>query len=106
MFNAVQTGDLEKLKVLLEKREDKNPVIFLGNTGVEFSVLDASAYFGKVDIIRWYHETLHFDDINPLDKTGSYTPMIWGAQEGNLKVVQYIEAVQGGYKGLIKMLIK
>ena len=105
IYNAVVIDDFGKLKVLLEKREDKNPVIYIGNIGTEFSVLHLSATWGKVDLIRWYHETLHFDDINPLDKTGIYTPMIWAAQQGNLKVVQYIEAVQGGYKVLIKILI-
>ena len=70
VFNAVQSGDLERLKMLLETREEKNPVVYVGNTGSGFSILDAAAYLGHVNITKWYHETLHFDDINPLDNTG------------------------------------
>ena len=105
VFNAVSSGDLEKLKMLLEKREDNNPVISIADDGVEFSVLDASAYLGKVEIIRWYNEDLHLDDINPLDSSGRNTPMAYAAQQGQLNVVKYIESVQGGYKVLIKFLI-
>ena len=63
-------------------------------------------YEGHVNIIRWYHEDLHFEDINPLDSTGTATPMSLAAQQGQLNVVQYIEAVQGGYKVLVQFLIK
>ena len=100
VYNAVNSGDLGKLKVLLEKREDKNPVI----SG--FSVLDNSAYFGKVNIIKWFHEDLHFEDINPLDSSGTYTPMLYAATFGKLNVVKYIEAVQGEYKMMVQFLMK
>ena len=63
-------------------------------------------YEGHANIIRWYHETLHFDDINPLDNLGTYTPMIYAAQEGKLNVVKYIEAVQGEYKMMVQFLMK
>ena len=96
VYNAVASGDLERLKVLLETREDKNPVVFVGNKGTGFSVLDGAAYEGHVNIIKWYQETLHFDDINPLNSVGTYTPMILAAQQGKLNVVKYyIEALQG-----------
>ena len=94
--NAVKYGDLERLKVLLETREDKNPVVYVDNGGNAFSVLDRAAYFGYVNIIKWYQETLHFDDINPLNSVGTYTPMMFAAQQGQLNVVKYyIEALQG-----------
>ena len=97
VFNAVDSGDLERLKVLLETREDKNPVVYVTNLGVGFSVLDSAAYLGHVNIIKWYQETLHFDDINPLDSKGTYTPMMWAAKQGQLNVVKYyIEVVKGG----------
>ena len=63
-------------------------------------------YEGHVNIIRWYRETLDFEDINPLDSSGTYTPMIYAAQEGKLNVVKYIEAVQGEYKMMVQFLMK
>ena len=107
MDDAVERGDLEKLKVLLEKREDQNPVISIDNLGNGDTVLHISAQWGKVDIIRWYDEDLHFEDINPLDSSGMYTPMLYAAQFGKLNVVKYyIEKIQGGYKVLVQFLIK
>ena len=95
--NAVARGDLERLKVLLETREDKNPVVFVNNEGSGLSVLDSAAYYGHVNIIKWYQETLHFDDINPLNSVGTYTPMMRAAKGGKINVVKYyIEALQGG----------
>ena len=97
VFNAVYSGDLERLKVLLETREDKNPITYVGGLGTGFSILDLAAQLGHVNITKWYQETLHFDDINPLNSIGTYTPMMWAAQEGKINVVKYyIEVVQGG----------
>ena len=97
VFNAVERGDLERLKVLLETRKDKNPVVFVGHLGAGISVLDSAAQLGYVNIIKWYQETLHFDDINPLNSIGTYTPMMWAARTGKLNVLKYyIEALQGG----------
>ena len=95
--NAVKYGDLERLKVLLETREDKNPVAYVDILGNGFSVLDSAAYYGQVNITKWYQETLHLDDINPLNSIGTMTPMMYAAREGKLNVVKYyIEALQGG----------
>ena len=63
-------------------------------------------YEGHVNIIRWYYEDLHFEDINPLDSSRTYTPMIFAAQQGQLNVVKYIEAVQGEYKMMVQFLMK
>ena len=96
VYNAVVKGDLERLKLLLEGREDKNPVVSVSDLGSGFSVLGSAAYYGHVNIIKWYQETLHFDDINPLNSVGTYTPMMFAAQQGQLNVVKYyIEALQG-----------
>ena len=96
VFNAVYSGDLERLKVLLETREDKNPVVYVDSQGTRFSVLGLAAYLGHVNIIKWYQETLHFDDINPLNSVGTMTPMMYAAQGGHFNVVKYyIEALQG-----------
>ena len=96
VYNAVRSGDLERLKVLLETREDKNPVVYL-EAGDGISVLDIAAYHGHLNIIKWYQETLHFDDINPLNSIGTSTPIMYAAQQGQLNVVKYyIEALQGG----------
>ena len=85
------------MKMLLEKREDKNPVVYINNLGNGLTVLHLSAAWDKVDIIRWYHEDPHFEDINPLDSSGSYTPMMYAAEGGKLNVVKYyIEKIQGG----------
>ena len=93
--------------MLLEKREDKNPVVYINNLGNGLTVLHLSAKFGDVDNIRWYNEDLHFEDINPLDSAGMYTPMLYAAQEGELNVVKYyIEKIQGGYKVLVIFLLK
>ena len=64
--NAVYSGDLESLKLLLETREDKNPVIFVDNLGNSATVLHEAAFGGQVKIIKWYHENLTIEDINPL----------------------------------------
>ena len=66
MHSAVVSGNLEKLKMLLEKREDKNPVIFIDDLGNNSTVLHEAAFEGQAKIIKWYHENLTFEDINPL----------------------------------------
>ena len=92
--------------MLLETKRDENPVIYIDNLGNGWTVLHLSAGWGEVEIIRWYHEDLHFEDINPLDSSGTYTPMLYAATYGKLNVVKYIEAVQGGYKVLVQFFIK
>ena len=92
---------MEKLKILFENRKDKNPVTYISDNGIQWTVLHRAASEGHVNIIRWYREDLHFDDINPLDSSGFYTPMAFASQQGKLNVVKYyIEALQGEYKVL------
>ena len=55
-----------------------------------------AAQKGHENIIRFYQEELNYPDVNPLNSVGTYTPMMWAAQEGKLNVVKYyIGAVQG-----------
>ena len=91
--------------MLLEKKRDENPVIYIVNLGNGWTVLHLSAGWGEVEIIRWYHEDLHFEDINPLNNVGTNTPMMYAAQRGQLNVVKYIESVQGGYKVLVQFFL-
>ena len=94
---AVENGNLDILKVLLAKRENKNPVIFTEKSlGNDFTVLHRAAFYGHENIFRWYQEKLNYPDINPLNSNGWYTPMLQAAELGKLNVVKYIEAVQGG----------
>ena len=86
--NAVVRGDLEKLKILLENRKDKNPVTYVFPDGVGVTVLHGAAYEGHVNIIRWYKDVLGFSDINPKDNKG-ITPLYWATVEGHLDVVKY-----------------
>ena len=72
VYNAVERGDLNILKLLLERREDKNPVISEHPRGGTSSVLHVAAYEGHVNITRWFHETFPFEDINPYENTGIF----------------------------------
>ena len=44
---------------------------------------------GHVNIIKMFKDVLHFQEINPLDKGGLYTPMLLASQEGKIEVVRY-----------------
>ena len=92
MYNATINGHLDKLKLLLTTRaneNDKNPVIYK-EVGVEFTVLHIAAWYGHEDILEYYKNDLHFQpDINPLDKTKLYTPMMLAAQSGQKSVVSF-----------------
>ena len=52
LYNAVKSGNLEVVKVLLEKREDKNPIIYEAPNGVTGTVLQEAAFNGHVEIIK------------------------------------------------------
>ena len=89
---------VEDLGLKIMNGLSKNPITYMSDDGTELSVIFSAAQLGHVNIIKWYQETLHFDDINPLDSTGINTPMMWAAaHQGQLNVVKYyIEALQGG----------
>ena len=58
--NAVVRGDLEKLKVLLENRKDKNPVTYINTLGAGITVLHGAAYEGKVIIHRYLSRAVRY----------------------------------------------
>ena len=58
--NAVVRGDLEKLKVLLENRKDKNPVTYINTLGAGITVLHGAAYEGKVIIHKSRTRERHY----------------------------------------------
>ena len=82
ILKAVDTGQLELLKIFLKTREDKNPVVYISNSGSRFTVLHNAAYEGQLGIIRWYREALNFSNINPKDSEG-VTPLFWQWKEEN-----------------------
>ena len=53
-----------------------------------FTVLHASAYFGQLDIIKWYQDELKFNNINPEDMYGN-TPFTWAIDQEKQNVVDY-----------------
>ena len=56
---------------------------------MELTILHYAAALGHVNIIKMFKDVLHFQDINPLDKSGVYTPMSWASQDGKIEVVKY-----------------
>ena len=102
ILKAVQSGNLDILKLLLEAREDKNPVISIKPDGEEGSVLITAAAFGHLNIIVYYKDILQFTDINPKSNYG-FTPLFYASLQGHLDVVDYYE--KNGYKASSKIYI-
>ena len=92
---AVESGNLDILKLFLEAREDKNPVISIINGGDEGSVLIVAAAFGHLNIIVYYKDVLQFSNINPENNNGK-TPLSVASFEGHLHVAEYY--IKNGYK--------
>ena len=86
---AVKEGNLDVLNILLNNRQDKNPVVWVGSsTGSEYTVLHYAAYKGQLGIIKWYKDALNFSNINPEDNKGN-TPLSFAIEEGKQSVVDY-----------------
>jgi hypothetical protein len=77
------------LKLILEKSQEKNPGIYVGSTGVTYTVLHRAAWLGKLNIIELFKDAFNYTDINPYDSAGLYTPMLFAAQTGEVDVVKY-----------------
>ena len=92
---AVQSGNLDILKLFLESIKDKNPVISIINGGDEGSVLIVAAFFGHLNIIVYYKDVLQFSNINPKNNNGK-TPLSEATLEGHLHVAEYY--MENGYK--------
>ena len=56
---------------------------------MEFTILHYAAGKGYVNIIKMFKDVLQFQEINPLDKSGLYTPMLLASQFGKIEVVRY-----------------
>ena len=91
---AVDSGNLDILKLFLKAREDKNPVIFIID-GDERSVLYLAAEFGHLNIIVYYKDVLQFSNINPENNNGK-TPLGYASVERHLHVAEYY--MENGYK--------
>ena len=90
---------MDILKLLLEAREDKNPVISIID-GDERSVLLIAAAFGHLNIIVYYKDVLQFSNINPENNNGK-TPLSVASFEGHLHVAEYY--IKNGYKASSKV---
>ena len=97
ILSAVESGHLDILKLFLEARADKNPVIDIRSNGVFASVLHVAAQYGQLNIIKWYKEVLKFPDINPRDKSERFTPTILASETGKINVIKYYIEVEGNY---------
>ena len=85
---------MDILKLFLEAREDKNPVISIID-GDEGSVLLIAAFFGHLNIIVYYKDVLQFSNINPENRIGK-TPLFEASLQGHLHVSEYY--IENGYK--------
>ena len=88
ILTAVDTGQLELLKIFLKTRQEKNPVVLISKSGTRFTVLHNAAYEGQLGIIKWYKEQLNFTNINPEDNKGN-TPLSLAIAYGKQDVVDY-----------------
>ena len=80
---------MKNLKQLLEGREEKNPIIYADHSGTTQTVLHTAAKYNNLDIIKFYKMDLEFSDINPLDSTNTFTPMMVAAEYGHVDVINY-----------------
>ena len=91
LLNRVKVGDLEILKILLSRIQEKNPVINFRN-GAKSTVLHEAAFYGHANITIWYKEVVGLRDINPLDNKGN-TPLMWAINQNQSDVVKsYIDS--------------
>ena len=90
---------MDILKLFLEAREDKNPVISINDGGDEGSVLLNAAAFGHLNIIVYYKDVLQFSNINPENNNGK-TPLSEALLQGHLHIAEYY--MENGYKASSK----
>ena len=95
---------MDILKLFLEAREDKNPLISIFN-GDEGSVLDFAAGFGHLNIIVYYKDVLQFSNINPKNNNGitplNLSALYWASFNGHFDVAEYY--IKNGYKASSKI---
>ena len=97
IYRSVASGKLDKLKTLLEIRgdDDKNPVIHTDPDGTEWTVLHRAAFYGHVNIIKYFENELGFDNVNPQNKTNGRTPFEYAVEFKKSSVVDYY--IENGY---------
>ena len=91
---------MDILKLFLEAREDKNPVIDIRSDGSKLTVLEVAAFFGQLNITVYYKDVLQFSDINPKNNNGQ-TPLSYAILQGQLNVTEYY--IKNGYKDSSKV---
>ncbi|WCR54431.1 MAG: Phosphocholine transferase AnkX [Wolbachia endosymbiont of Ctenocephalides orientis wCori] len=83
LFDAVEKGNLEKVKELVEKGADLYVKDSDGNAALSLAV-----YYGKLDVVKYLIEDKHADfKVNSND---GKTPLHWAAQNGHLETVKYL----------------
>ena len=100
ILSAVESGQLNILKLFLEARADKNLVIDIGSDVSKFTVLEVAASLGHLNIIVYYKDVLQFSDINPKNNNGQ-TPLYYAILQGHLNVAEYY--IKNGYKASSKV---
>ena len=98
----MKNGDLETLKTLLDKKTEKNPVVYQYDDGANPTVLHEAAYYGQLEIIMFYNDNLTFSNLNPVDNKGN-TPLKWAVDQGEIKVLEYY--LNNGYSASSKNII-
>ena len=88
VLNATVNGDLESLKKSLQGREDPNPLIFGGQKGAWYRVLEFAAYFGHVNILKWFKDEMAYPEMNTGINT-KWSPLNLATFNGKLNVVKY-----------------
>ena len=94
IYNSVQQNDFAKLKILLQKQSDKNPVILEPGGGSKFAISH------QLDIIKGYKDILGIENLNPIDDNGN-TPLSLASYLGHLDVAKYY--TENGYKASSKV---
>ena len=93
ILNLVKQNDFEKLKILLQNQEDKNPVIMEDQSpifgGSNLTILHTAAGLGHLDIIKGFKEELNYPDMNPLDNNKFLTPVIAAIMAGHVRIVEW-----------------
>ena len=100
LLDKVKVGDLEILRILLGRIQEKNPVINFRN-GAKSTVLHETAFYGHANVTIWYKDVVGLKDINPSDNKGN-TPLMWAINQNQSDVVKYY--IDNGYVASSKIL--
>ena len=87
LLDKVKVGDLEILRIILGRIQEKNPVINFRNRA-KSTVLHEAAFYGHANITIWYKDVVGLKDINPSDNKNN-TPLMWAINQNQYDVVKY-----------------